>query len=94
MHDAKPSSLPDKNDKHPSGIVGLVDANGSSVTPLSFPSGVPVAELYDLIEHWDDVKDELGTAGDAETIESVQIQAPLTGRDILAIGKNYKAHAK
>ena len=36
----------------------------------------------------------LAPAGPAEEIRSVQILAPLTGRDVLAIGKNYKAHAK
>lgn len=84
----------DTSSRYPRGIVGLVDNAGSSVTPLQFPSAAPISELYDLIENWDEASNALQPAGPAEQMSQVKIQAPFRGRDILAIGKNYKAHAK
>jgi 2-keto-4-pentenoate hydratase/2-oxohepta-3-ene-1,7-dioic acid hydratase in catechol pathway len=53
-----------------------------------------VTELYDLIETWEDVSNTLAPASPQEDVDQVEILAPLVGRDILAIGKNYQAHAK
>jgi 2-keto-4-pentenoate hydratase/2-oxohepta-3-ene-1,7-dioic acid hydratase in catechol pathway len=84
----------DKSSYYPGGVVGLVDATDSKVTPLKFPNAEIVTELYDLIETWEDVSNTLAPASPQEDVDQVEILAPLVGRDILAIGKNYQAHAK
>jgi 2-keto-4-pentenoate hydratase/2-oxohepta-3-ene-1,7-dioic acid hydratase in catechol pathway len=52
--------------------------------------------LYDLIESWDSRACHLVTIPGVpeEHIDDVEVQAPLTGRDVLAVGKNFKEHAK
>lgn len=84
----------DRSGYFPAGTVGLVDETGTAVTPLTSRTGVPILELYDLIEDWDSFSKALVRGAPTELIESIQIMAPLRGRDILAVGKNYKAHAK
>lgn len=73
--------------------VGHLDSDTGIVTPIAFQSGTAVEDLYQLIE-----------VGEANVIPSgddtfalndgVEILAPLRGRDVLAIGKNYSEHAK
>jgi 2-keto-4-pentenoate hydratase/2-oxohepta-3-ene-1,7-dioic acid hydratase in catechol pathway len=76
--------------------VGLADATGFNLRALASPSGAPIASLYDLIEKWDAISTNLLPVGGVpeEHIDSVEVLAPLTGRDVLAVGKNYKDHAK
>lgn len=72
--------------------VGHLDRESNTITPLAFTSGTPVADLFQVIE-----------AGGGNLIpggksfplsDSLQVLAPLRGRDVLAIGKNYSEHAK
>ncbi|KAH7018002.1 uncharacterized protein B0I36DRAFT_253004 [Microdochium trichocladiopsis] len=76
--------------------IGHLDQELQTVQPLSFASGHPVENLYQLIE--------AGSVHAAQVIPShacqplplsaVTIRPPLTGRDVLAVGKNYMEHAK
>lgn len=72
--------------------VGHLDNKSQAVTPLAFESGTPVEDLYQLIEAGE--KHVIAGGQSFALTDSVQILAPLRGRDILAIGKNYSEHAK
>ncbi|GAA5838815.1 hypothetical protein JCM11251_006748 [Rhodosporidiobolus azoricus] len=74
--------------------IGLVNATADQVTPLNYPSGRPVTDLHELIRDWDQVSDNLLPGSPVEAIGSVEVLAPLTGRDVLCVGKNYKDHAR
>lgn len=74
-------------------IIGLLDAGCETVTPLLFPNRRPVASLHDLIEQWEQVSDKLLPGSPSEKVSDVEILAPLRGRDVLCVGKNYQAHA-
>lgn len=73
--------------------IGHLDLGTSTITPLSFRSGAPLTDLYQAI-----------TAGEAniathpgqETLplSSVKLLPPISGRDVLAVGKNYSEHAR
>ncbi len=71
----------------------MLDAAGQTVKPLLFPNQRPVTNLQQLIQQWEGVSDKL-LPGTSENVSDVEILAPLRGRDILCVGKNYKAHAK
>lgn len=72
--------------------VGHLDIRSQAVTPLAFESGTPVEDLYQIIEAGED---HVIAGGESFPLtDSLQILAPLRGRDILAIGKNYSEHAK
>jgi 2-keto-4-pentenoate hydratase/2-oxohepta-3-ene-1,7-dioic acid hydratase in catechol pathway len=75
-------------------VVGLLDASERKVTPLLFPNGRPVSTLQLLIEDWDTVGERLLPARPEEEVASVEVLAPLRGRDVLCVGKNYKEHAE
>ncbi|KAM0789789.1 hypothetical protein ACM66B_006641 [Microbotryomycetes sp. NB124-2] len=74
--------------------VGIVNATATHVTPLNFPNGRPVTDLHELIRNWDAVSSNLLPGTPVEPIGSVEVLAPLTGRDVLCVGKNYKEHAR
>lgn len=73
--------------------IGHMDLGTSTITPLSFRSGAPLTDLYQVI-----------TAGEANIatypgqdtrpLSSVKLLPPISGRDILAVGKNYSEHAR
>jgi 2-keto-4-pentenoate hydratase/2-oxohepta-3-ene-1,7-dioic acid hydratase in catechol pathway/pimeloyl-ACP methyl ester carboxylesterase len=71
--------------------VGHLDLEKSSIQPLCLASGTPLPSIYAAIIAGSDQVAE----ADSPTIplDSVDLLAPLDGRDILAIGKNYAAHA-
>ncbi|KAI1362802.1 hypothetical protein F5Y08DRAFT_311196 [Xylaria arbuscula] len=73
--------------------IGHLDENENTIQPLSFLSGMPVRNLYQVIEAGSPAK--LTTAA-APSIprSSVQILPPISGRDVLAVGKNYMEHAR
>jgi 2-keto-4-pentenoate hydratase/2-oxohepta-3-ene-1,7-dioic acid hydratase in catechol pathway len=77
-------------------VVGLADAQGKTLKALASPQGAPITSVYDLIEHWDSCASHLVPVPRApeEQIDEVEVQAPLTGRDVLAVGKNYREHAR
>jgi hypothetical protein len=70
--------------------IGHLDLGKSLITPLAMASGSPVSSLYEVIE--------LGTepvpAGEPISLDSVKLNAPISGRDVLAVAKNYSEHAK
>lgn len=72
--------------------VGHLDADSQTITPLAFESGTPVEDLYQVIEAGEET---LITSGESLPLcDNLTILAPLRGRDVLAIGKNYSEHAK
>lgn len=71
--------------------IGHYDEDTQQVTPLAFKSGTPLSNLYEVIE--------VGESGvkateDVINITDVRLLAPISGRDVLAVGKNYADHAK
>lgn len=62
------------------------------IMPLSYPSGTPLANLYQVIELNDQAEHLI--AGEAIPLSTVKILPPISGRDILCVGKNYSEHAK
>jgi 2-keto-4-pentenoate hydratase/2-oxohepta-3-ene-1,7-dioic acid hydratase in catechol pathway len=57
---------------------------------LSFASGTPLTSLYQVIEIGEA---NIKPSGEIIQLSSVQLQAPIRGRDVLAVGKNYVEHA-
>jgi 2-keto-4-pentenoate hydratase/2-oxohepta-3-ene-1,7-dioic acid hydratase in catechol pathway len=70
--------------------IGHLNLKTSSIQPLSFISGTPLTDLYQVIEVGES---QIKPAGEPIQMSSVQLQAPISGRDILAVGKNYFEHA-
>ncbi|KAL5330450.1 hypothetical protein ACEPPN_003978 [Leptodophora sp. 'Broadleaf-Isolate-01'] len=70
--------------------IGHLDVEKSTIQPLSFSSGAPLANLYQVIEIGEG---NIKPAGEVIQISSVQLLPPISGRDILAVGKNYFEHA-
>jgi 2-keto-4-pentenoate hydratase/2-oxohepta-3-ene-1,7-dioic acid hydratase in catechol pathway len=71
--------------------IGHYEESKSCIQPLSFKSGTPISNLYQVIEAGEE---NIVPAGDPVPFSSAKILAPITGRDILAVGKNYSEHAK
>jgi len=71
--------------------VGHLDLQSSIIQPLSFESGAPISDLYQVIEIGES---KIKPNGQPIPLSSVELLAPITGRDILAVGKNYAEHAK
>ncbi|KAJ0333080.1 hypothetical protein COL922a_011085 [Colletotrichum nupharicola] len=72
--------------------IGHLDHAQQTIQPLAFLSGTPVENLYQVIE--------VGTQNITASIEppiplkDVKVLPPISGRDVLAVGKNYMEHAK
>lgn len=72
--------------------VGHLDTRKGTITPLAFLSGTAIENLYQLIEVGED---NIVAGGEPFPLsESVNIRPPISGRDVLAVGKNYSEHAK
>jgi 2-keto-4-pentenoate hydratase/2-oxohepta-3-ene-1,7-dioic acid hydratase in catechol pathway len=71
--------------------IGHLDLETSLIQPLSFKSGTPISNLYEVIEIGDA---NIKPSGEKLEVSSVTLLAPISGRDILAVGKNYSEHAK
>ena len=71
--------------------VGHLDLESSKITPMVMQSGAPLDNLYQIIELESDVVPAEGSALD---LASVKLLPPISGRDVLCVGKNYSAHAK
>ncbi|KIW87099.1 uncharacterized protein Z519_12210 [Cladophialophora bantiana CBS 173.52] len=86
----KPTNFVAYTDSTGRSRIGHLDLEGHSITPLSMPSGAPLRTLYEVIELAE------GPVADEALIplESTTLLPPLSGRDILAVGKNYVEHAK
>lgn len=71
--------------------IGHYDLSTKTIQPLSFISGTPISNLYQVIEAG---PLNVVPSGEPIPISSVTLLAPISGRDILAVGKNYAEHAK
>jgi 2-keto-4-pentenoate hydratase/2-oxohepta-3-ene-1,7-dioic acid hydratase in catechol pathway len=59
---------------------------------LAFASGTPINNLYEVIEAGED---NVKAGGEAFAVtDNVSVLPPISGRDIIAIGKNYGDHVK
>lgn len=72
--------------------IGHLDQENRTIQPLGFGSGTPVENLYQVIEAGSPEK--ITAAGSPLPIDTVKILPPISGRDVLAVGKNYMEHAK
>ncbi|KAJ8128161.1 hypothetical protein O1611_g5474 [Lasiodiplodia mahajangana] len=72
--------------------IGHLDIERNTIQPLSFLSGTPVKNLYQVIEAGS--PDKLVAAGSPISADSAKILPIISGRDVLAVGKNYIEHAK
>ena len=70
--------------------IGHLNLEKSSIQPLSFESGAPLEDLYQVIEIGGS---HIKPTGAPFPLSSVELLAPISGRDILAVGKNYFEHA-
>ncbi|OAL40103.1 hypothetical protein AYO20_00521 [Fonsecaea nubica] len=71
--------------------IGHLDLDSNTVTPLSYISGTPIRSLYEVIAVGEDA---IIQAGEPFPRSKARLLPPIYGRDILAVGKNYAAHAK
>ncbi|KAF2636992.1 2-keto-4-pentenoate hydratase [Massarina eburnea CBS 473.64] len=72
--------------------IGHYNLSTKAIQPLSFISGTPINSLYQVIEAGShNIKP---TASPPILAASTKILPPLTGRDVLCVGKNYAEHAK
>ncbi|EKG20620.1 Alpha/beta hydrolase fold-1 [Macrophomina phaseolina MS6] len=71
--------------------MGHYDLQNETIQPLHFLSGTAVTDMYQVIEAGESL---ISPGGQPFPAASVQLLAPITGRDILAVGKNYSEHAK
>ncbi|KAF8518680.1 putative hydrolase [Hysterangium stoloniferum] len=78
--------------------VGLVNDSETVVTAILNPAtGMAYSELFDLIEDYPQLSADHRfefVVGSEQQLSLVEKLAPLTGRDIICIGKNYVEHAK
>lgn len=72
--------------------IGHFDRDSDTIQPLCFLSGTPVKDLYQVIEAGS--PDQLRVAGPPIPTGSVKVLPTISGRDVLAVGKNYMEHAK
>ncbi|KAL0261455.1 hypothetical protein SLS55_002885 [Diplodia seriata] len=73
--------------------IGHLNLDHDTIHALSFKSGEPIHSLYQVIAAGEEhiCLDEFEDPFPASTLK---ILPPITGRDILAVGKNYFEHAK
>ncbi|KAH9878113.1 hypothetical protein J1614_003330 [Plenodomus biglobosus] len=71
--------------------IGHFDLTNKVILPLNFISGTPIVDLYQVIEVGEA---NIISADDQIPMSSVRILPPLTGRDVLCVGKNYAEHAR
>jgi 2-keto-4-pentenoate hydratase/2-oxohepta-3-ene-1,7-dioic acid hydratase in catechol pathway len=71
--------------------IGHYDLDADTIQPLSFISGTSIDNLYQVIEAGSSRIIPNGTPLPAQR---VKLLPPISGRDILAVGKNYMEHAK
>ncbi|KAH8812356.1 putative fumarylacetoacetate hydrolase [Xylogone sp. PMI_703] len=71
--------------------IGHLDLTTQQITPLSFKSGAQLSDLYQVIEA---TEANIVPSGTPLNLSDVKLLPPISGRDILAVGKNYAEHAK
>lgn len=72
-------------------LVGHYNLTAKTIQPLSFTSGTPITNLYQVIEAGDS---NIASAGAPIDINKVDVLPPFASRDVLCVGKNYFDHAK
>ncbi|KAK7508940.1 uncharacterized protein IWZ02DRAFT_472615 [Phyllosticta citriasiana] len=77
----------------PNPRIGHLDFETDSITPLTFKSGTHVASLYQVVEAGAEHIAAPPGGGVAFPAAGIKMLPPLTGRDVLAVGKNYAEHA-
>ena len=78
-------------DPHGNEHIGHFDVATDTIQPLAFKSGTRIASLYQVIEVGDD---NIIPSGEPVPRSSIRLLPPISGRDILCVGKNYAEHAK
>jgi hypothetical protein len=58
--------------------IGHLDLQASTIQPLSFQSGAPISDLYQVIEIGES---HIKPAGEPFPLSSVELLAPISGRD-------------
>ncbi|TFK53072.1 fumarylacetoacetate hydrolase-like protein [Heliocybe sulcata] len=71
--------------------IGHLDLDSNEITPLAYPSGAPISTLYEVVEAQGV---SFIQSGDPIPLSSAKLLPPISGRDVLAVGKNYSDHAK
>ncbi|RGP60215.1 bifunctional 4-hydroxyphenylacetate degradation enzyme [Fusarium sporotrichioides] len=71
--------------------VGHYDLINDTIQPLSFTSGTPVTDLYEVIAAG---ASQIIPDRKALSAKDVKLLPTISGRDIMAVGKNYMEHAK
>lgn len=71
--------------------LGHYDFEHDTIQPISFVSGTPITDLYQVISAG---QNSVVRSEEAIPVSSVKLLAPISGRDVLAVGKNYSEHAK
>jgi 2-keto-4-pentenoate hydratase/2-oxohepta-3-ene-1,7-dioic acid hydratase in catechol pathway/pimeloyl-ACP methyl ester carboxylesterase len=72
--------------------IGHLDHQFSQIQPLSFTSGTRITNLYQVIEAGK--ANIVSARAEPLPLSSVKLLPTISGRDILAVGKNYVEHAK
>lgn len=73
--------------------IGHVDLNAATITPLAFKSGTPLTNLYQVITAGEN---RISASAGVEPfpLQNARLLPPISGRDVLAVGKNYLEHAR
>ncbi|KAH6884518.1 hypothetical protein B0T10DRAFT_531245 [Thelonectria olida] len=71
--------------------IGHFNLEADTIQPLSFTSGTPIADLYQVIAAG---TDKIIATGPPIPSSSIKLLPAISGRDVLAVGKNYMEHAK
>lgn len=71
--------------------IGHLNLETQEITELAYKSGAPVSTLYEVIEGGDDA---FAVTNVVYPVSDVKLLPPISGRDVLAVGKNYVEHAK
>lgn len=72
-------------------LIGHYNLTAKTIQPLSFTSGTPITNLYQVIEAGES---NIVSAGAPIDVNKVDILPPFALRDVLCVGKNYFDHAK
>jgi 2-keto-4-pentenoate hydratase/2-oxohepta-3-ene-1,7-dioic acid hydratase in catechol pathway len=72
-------------------FIGHYDIENGAIQPLAFASGTLLEDLYQVIQVGES---GIIPSGEKISASSVKILPPLSGRDVLCVGKNYAEHAK
>lgn len=71
--------------------IGHLDLATNTITPLTYASGTPLTSLYEVIEIG---PQNIIPSSEQLNLSEVKHLPPVSGRDVLAVGKNYAEHAK